>query len=83
MATTISNGNDVMSFLKMQHEQIKKMLERVTSSRGKERASAFVELRRGKEGERGTRASVGSRKRRPFEGLAMFQFCALDFAAVR
>jgi hemerythrin superfamily protein len=46
MATTISNGNDVMSFLKMQHKQIKKMLERVTSCRGKERASAFVELRR-------------------------------------
>ena len=43
---TIGSGNDVVTFLKEQHEQVKSFLERVLSSQGEERSRAFVDLRR-------------------------------------
>jgi hypothetical protein len=46
MATRISGGLDVVSFLKEQHEQIRAGFQRVLSSTGEERASAFTALRR-------------------------------------
>jgi hemerythrin superfamily protein len=46
MTTTIHTGGDVVTFLKGQHQQIKKMLERVTMARSTHRSDAFVELRR-------------------------------------
>jgi hemerythrin superfamily protein len=46
MTTTIKSGGDVVSFLKSQHQQVKKMLERVAMARSTHRSEAFVELRR-------------------------------------
>lgn len=46
MATMISSGVDVISFLQEQHEQIKIMMNNVASSDGKEKRDAFVALRR-------------------------------------
>jgi hypothetical protein len=42
----ISNGSDVVSFLKEQHQQIKGMLEDVLRTSGEQRAKSFVALRR-------------------------------------
>lgn len=42
----ISTAEDVVSFLKAQHEAIKALFERVDSARGSERADAFIGLRR-------------------------------------
>ena len=39
-------GNDVVTFLKGQHQQIKGLFDRVLSAKAQERAKAFVELRR-------------------------------------
>jgi hemerythrin superfamily protein len=44
--TQIKNAQDVVSFLKAQHEQVKRMFEQVLSTRGSEREQAFFELRR-------------------------------------
>jgi len=46
MGTMIKTGNDVVSFLKRQHQQIKTMFEQVMTTRGEERASVFYALRR-------------------------------------
>jgi hypothetical protein len=46
MGTMIGSGNDVVSFLKMQHQQIKEMFEDVISARGEEREKKFYALRR-------------------------------------
>jgi hemerythrin superfamily protein len=46
MGTMITTGNDVVSFLKEQHQQVKGLLEKVTSARGEARAQAFYTLRR-------------------------------------
>lgn len=46
MATMISSGVDVVTFLKEQHEQIKELFARVNSSSGQEREEAFYSLRR-------------------------------------
>lgn len=46
MGTMIKTGNDVVSFLKGQHEQIKALFEEVTSADGNERRKSFVALRR-------------------------------------
>jgi hemerythrin superfamily protein len=46
MATMITTANDVVSFLKDQHRQVKGLLENVIATRGEERASAFYALRR-------------------------------------
>lgn len=42
----ISNGQDVVTFLKAQHEQIKTLFEQVASSSGSARREAFDQLRR-------------------------------------
>jgi hemerythrin superfamily protein len=42
----ISKGEDVVTFLKTQHEQVKSGFEQVLAARGKERETAFVRLRR-------------------------------------
>ncbi len=42
----MSTAQDVVSFLKAQHEAIKAMFDRVTASTGKEREQEFVLLRR-------------------------------------
>jgi hemerythrin superfamily protein len=44
--TKVDNAQDVVSFLKAQHEQIKTLFTRVLASSGKEREQAFLELRR-------------------------------------
>jgi hemerythrin superfamily protein len=44
--TDIRSGNDVVSFLKQQHDQIKTLFQDVLSSSGDERKDAFVRLRR-------------------------------------
>lgn len=44
--TTISNGTDVVSFLKSQHKRIKALFGQVEAKGGKEREEAFRELRR-------------------------------------
>ncbi|HEY4016618.1 MAG TPA: hemerythrin domain-containing protein [Polyangiaceae bacterium] len=46
MTTTIQSGGDVVSFLKSQHEEVKRMLERVAMARSTHRSEAFVALRR-------------------------------------
>lgn len=46
MGTMIKNGQDVVSFLKSQHQDVKQMLESVLSASGKARVKAFVALRR-------------------------------------
>lgn len=46
MGTMISTGIDVVSFLKEQHEEIKRLFGRVQQASGKEREEAFVSLRR-------------------------------------
>jgi hemerythrin superfamily protein len=46
MATMISNGIDVVSFLKEQHVQIKQLFGLVSSTHGTERENAFYALRR-------------------------------------
>jgi hemerythrin superfamily protein len=42
----IKTAPDVVAFLKEQHQDIKRMLQEVSTTREKERASAFVALRR-------------------------------------
>jgi hemerythrin superfamily protein len=44
--TRVDSAKDVVEFLKAQHEQIKTMFSRVTSTSGKEREEAFLDLRR-------------------------------------
>jgi hemerythrin superfamily protein len=44
--TKIDDGNDVVAFLKAQHDLIKELFERVTSSEGAAREEAFTDLRR-------------------------------------
>jgi hypothetical protein len=46
MATMISRGSDVVTFLKEQHEQIREGFQLVLSSAGVERSNAFTALRR-------------------------------------
>lgn len=46
MGTMIRAGNDVVTFLKGQHEQVKDLFEAVIAARGKARVSAFMTLRR-------------------------------------
>jgi hemerythrin superfamily protein len=46
MGTMISSGNDVVSFLKGQHKQVKALFEQVLSATGEEREKAFFSLRR-------------------------------------
>jgi hypothetical protein len=46
MATMISSGIDVISFLKEQHDQIKHLFNLVNDSSGKAREEAFYSLRR-------------------------------------
>lgn len=46
MGTMIHRSEDVVSFLKAQHEQVKQMFERVLSVHNNEREEAFYELRR-------------------------------------
>jgi hemerythrin superfamily protein len=44
--THVSNAQDVVTFLKAQHEQIKSLFDRVIGATGSEREQAFLELRR-------------------------------------
>ena len=46
MATMISSGTDVISFLVEQHEEIKALFNLVASSEGEEKREAFTSLRR-------------------------------------
>jgi hemerythrin superfamily protein len=46
MATMISSGVDVVTFLKEQHQQIKVAINEVTRTSGKQRQDAFFALRR-------------------------------------
>jgi hemerythrin superfamily protein len=46
MGTMIGTAQDVISFLKQQHKEVKALFSAVTSARGEERAKAFYELRR-------------------------------------
>ncbi|HEY3821923.1 MAG TPA: hemerythrin domain-containing protein [Polyangiaceae bacterium] len=46
MGTMIKNGTDVVTFLKAQHQDIKRMFQEVLQARGEERVRAFVALRR-------------------------------------
>jgi hemerythrin superfamily protein len=46
MTRTVDTANDVVSFLKAQHEQVKGLLAEVADTRGKERDQAFVTVRR-------------------------------------
>ncbi len=46
MGQMINSGNDVVSFLKGQHRQVKALLEEVTATSGKEREHAFSSLKR-------------------------------------
>ena len=45
-ASAIGSGKDVVSFLKIQHEQIKTMFDQVLAAAGEEREALFVNLRR-------------------------------------
>jgi hemerythrin superfamily protein len=45
-STTVRTGNDVIAFLKEQHERVQVLLERVAESRGARRSEAFRLLRR-------------------------------------
>jgi len=45
-STTIGSGQDVIAFLKGQHERIKALFQNVIASTGEARKSAFIELRR-------------------------------------
>lgn len=45
-ATKIENAQDVVTFLKAQHEQIKSLLSQVAESSGSQREEAFTQLRR-------------------------------------
>jgi hemerythrin superfamily protein len=44
--TTIHSGEDVVTFLKAQHTQVKTLFEEVLAARGAEREKAFIQLRR-------------------------------------
>ncbi len=44
--STIDSGNDVVSFLKAQHQRVKGLFSRVLSSKGEAREEAFFALRR-------------------------------------
>jgi hemerythrin superfamily protein len=46
MGTLISSGNDVVGFLKEQHEEIKSLFSQVAASHGEDRKKAFFALRR-------------------------------------
>ena len=46
MATMISNGLDVVAFLKEQHQQIKALFSEVRTTSGEQRREAFIALRR-------------------------------------
>ncbi|HEX3598456.1 MAG TPA: hemerythrin domain-containing protein [Polyangiaceae bacterium] len=46
MGTMIQSTNDVVSFLKGQHQQVKRLFEKVLSAAGKDREEAFYTLRR-------------------------------------
>jgi hemerythrin superfamily protein len=46
MATTIESGQDVISFLKAQHRQIKQLFSEVRAATGESRRNTFIELRR-------------------------------------
>jgi hemerythrin superfamily protein len=46
MGTMIGSGNDVVTFLKSQHQQVKAMFENVISQSGDSRSEAFIALRR-------------------------------------
>jgi len=46
MATTIENGQDVVTFLRQQHRQIKHLFSEVRATSGEQRRSTFTELRR-------------------------------------
>lgn len=46
MVTTIGNGDDVVTLLKSQHQQIRSMFAAVNDARGEERSHAFIALRR-------------------------------------
>jgi hemerythrin superfamily protein len=46
MGMVITNGKDVVSYLKSQHQQVKKMLSDVLDASGEQRANAFYALRR-------------------------------------
>lgn len=45
-ATIMGSGSDVISFIKMQHQQIKQMFEQVLQVQGEDREAQFVQLRR-------------------------------------
>jgi hemerythrin superfamily protein len=46
MGTTIGTAQDIVSFLKQQHKEVKALISTVTSTSGEARAKAFYELRR-------------------------------------
>jgi hemerythrin superfamily protein len=46
MVSKIENGQDVVSFLKAQHQQIKAMFEGVLNASGEQRRDAFFDIRR-------------------------------------
>ncbi|MDF2695694.1 MAG: hemerythrin [Labilithrix sp.] len=46
MGTMIGTAQDVISFLKQQHQEIKGLLSTVSSTKGEPRSDAFYELRR-------------------------------------
>ena len=46
MGTMIRNGNDVVSFLKEQHNEVKALFDNVIAASGERRAKAFFALRR-------------------------------------
>jgi len=46
MGTIIGTSQDVISFLKEQHKEVKTLLSAVGSTKGEERSNAFYELRR-------------------------------------
>jgi len=46
MPQTIETAEDVVTFLKQQHEQVKSLMSEVSSATGKAREEAFVQLRR-------------------------------------
>ena len=46
MGTMIKTGNDVVSFLKGQHQRVKALFEEVIASKGEAREKAFYTLRR-------------------------------------
>lgn len=46
MGTVIGTSQDVISFLKEQHKEVKALLSTVSSTKGEERSNAFYDLRR-------------------------------------